>query len=76
MKAAVMEATAEPIVVREFDDPEIGPADALIRVEACGVCRSDWHIWQGIQSTHCRGASSHRYQKPADQGVAGKAQDR
>ena len=47
MKAAVMEATAEPIVVREFDDPEIGPADALIRVEACGVCRSDWHIWQG-----------------------------
>ncbi len=47
MKAAVMEAVKEPLVVREFADPEIGPKEALIKVEACGVCRSDWHIWQG-----------------------------
>lgn len=47
MKAVVMEAVREPLVVREFPDPEIGPKDALIKVEACGVCRSDWHIWQG-----------------------------
>jgi D-arabinose 1-dehydrogenase-like Zn-dependent alcohol dehydrogenase len=47
MKAAVMEAVKEPLVVRDFADPEIGPKEALIKVEACGVCRSDWHIWQG-----------------------------
>ena len=47
MKAVVMEAVREPLVVREFPDPEPGPRDALVRVEACGVCRSDWHLWQG-----------------------------
>ena len=47
MKAVVMEALREPLVVREFDDPQFGPRDALVRVEACGVCRSDWHLWQG-----------------------------
>lgn len=47
MKAVVMEAVKAPMVVRDFPTPEPGPSDALIRVEACGVCRSDWHLWQG-----------------------------
>lgn len=47
MKAAVVEEVGKPIVVRDFPDPEIGPQDALLRVKACGICRSDWHIWQG-----------------------------
>ena len=37
----------EPMTVQEYPEPEIGPHDALLRVEACGICRSDWHIWQG-----------------------------
>ncbi|MBI2764814.1 MAG: zinc-binding dehydrogenase [Chloroflexi bacterium] len=47
MKAAVVEELKKPLVVRDFPQPEVGPRDALIRVESCGVCRSDWHIWQG-----------------------------
>jgi propanol-preferring alcohol dehydrogenase len=47
MKAAVVEALQKPLVVRDMPNPEVGPKDALIRLEACGVCRSDWHIWQG-----------------------------
>lgn len=47
MRAVVMEGVRQPLVVREFPDPVIGPKDALVRVEACGVCRSDWHLWQG-----------------------------
>lgn len=47
MKAVVMEGVKAPMVVRDYPDPEIGPKDALMKVEACGVCRSDWHIWQG-----------------------------
>ena len=47
MKAAVVEALQQPLVVRDFPEPKLGPADALLRLEACGVCRSDWHIWQG-----------------------------
>ena len=46
MKAAVMTHFREPLTIRQLPDPEPGRADAIIRVEACGVCRSDWHVWQ------------------------------
>lgn len=47
MKAAVMEGFREPLVVREVSDPTPEPHGALIRVEANGICRSDWHAWSG-----------------------------
>lgn len=46
MKAAVMTAYRQPLVIRELPDPRPGDDDAVVRVEACGVCRSDWHLWQ------------------------------
>ena len=33
--------------VREAPDPEPAPDGVVIEVEATGVCRSDWHTWQG-----------------------------
>ncbi len=47
MKAAVMEAYREPLVVREVPDPRPGPDGAVVRVAANGICRSDWHGWAG-----------------------------
>ncbi len=47
MKAAVMTQFRAPLEIREVDDPVPGPTDAVVRVEACGICRSDWHVWQG-----------------------------
>jgi propanol-preferring alcohol dehydrogenase len=47
MRAAIVQELKKPLVIGDFPVPEVGPKDALIRVEACGVCRSDWHIWQG-----------------------------
>lgn len=47
MRAAVMEGVREPLVVRELPDPECAAHGAVIRVEANGVCRSDWHGWVG-----------------------------
>jgi alcohol dehydrogenase, propanol-preferring len=47
MKAAVLTAFRQPFEIRDLPDPSPGPADAVIKVEACGICRSDWHIWQG-----------------------------
>ena len=28
-------------------DPEVGPDDVLVKIKANGICRSDWHLWQG-----------------------------
>ncbi len=47
MKAAVMTELRKPLEVLELPDPVPAPDGALVRVEACGICRSDWHLWQG-----------------------------
>jgi D-arabinose 1-dehydrogenase-like Zn-dependent alcohol dehydrogenase len=47
MRAAVMEALRQPLVVKDVPDPQCPPNGAIIRVEAEGVCRSDWHLWMG-----------------------------
>jgi len=47
MRAAVYESFRGPIAVRDLPDP-VPHADAvLVAVRACGICRSDWHGWQG-----------------------------
>lgn len=47
MRAAVMEHVEVPLAVRDVAEPTIPRHGALIRVEANGVCRSDWHAWVG-----------------------------
>lgn len=47
MKAAIFREFAGPISVEEVPDPELPADGAIIRVEATGVCRSDWHGWMG-----------------------------
>jgi alcohol dehydrogenase len=47
VRALVIEQFGAPPTVREVLDPEC-PADGVVlRVAATGVCRSDWHAWQG-----------------------------
>src|SRR5690242_10155182 len=47
MRAVVIEQFGVPPRVREVARPQCPPDGALIRVEATGVCRSDWHGWLG-----------------------------
>jgi D-arabinose 1-dehydrogenase-like Zn-dependent alcohol dehydrogenase len=48
MKAAVVEEIAKPLVVHaNWPDPECGPDDAVVEVQANGICLSDHHLWQG-----------------------------
>jgi D-arabinose 1-dehydrogenase-like Zn-dependent alcohol dehydrogenase len=48
MRAAVIEQFGEPMKVHDdWSDPECGPRDAVLRVEACGICRSDHTLWTG-----------------------------
>ncbi|MBP1921209.1 alcohol dehydrogenase [Halorubrum alkaliphilum] len=47
MNAAVLREYGEPLALREVPDPEPDRDGVVVRVEACGVCRSDWHAWKG-----------------------------
>jgi alcohol dehydrogenase, propanol-preferring len=47
MRAMVLEATGRPLAERELQDPEPGPGQVLLRVRACGVCRTDLHVFDG-----------------------------
>ncbi|MFJ3665288.1 zinc-dependent alcohol dehydrogenase family protein [Streptomyces sp. NPDC090106] len=47
MRAVVFERYGEPAEVREVADPRPAPHGVVVRVEATGLCRSDWHGWQG-----------------------------
>ena len=47
MRALVYDAFGGPLAVREVADPVPSPAGVVVRVGATGVCRSDWHGWQG-----------------------------
>ena len=47
MKAVIFEAFGSPLKVTRLPDPKPEPDGAVIRVQASGICRSDWHAWQG-----------------------------
>src|SRR5256885_5986082 len=47
VRAVVFEEFGAPPEVREVPDPVPPPDGAVIRVAATGLCRSDWHGWQG-----------------------------
>jgi len=43
----VLEAAGKPVRRSEIPDPVPGPGHVLLRVRACGVCRTDLHIVDG-----------------------------
>ena len=51
MKAAVLNSPRpianHPLQIKEVDKPEVKPGHVLVRVRACGVCRTDLHIVEG-----------------------------
>jgi len=47
MRAMVLEAVGQPLVLRELPEPQPGPGELRVRVSACGVCRTDLHVVDG-----------------------------
>lgn len=47
MKAAVFTEFRSPISIVEVSDPEVPKGGVVLKVDATGICRSDWHGWQG-----------------------------
>jgi propanol-preferring alcohol dehydrogenase len=47
MKAAVLHAANQPLQLEDIPTPVLTPGHVLLRVLACGVCRTDLHIFEG-----------------------------
>ena len=47
MRAAVFEEFSMPLSIQTLADPVPQRHGAVIRVQATGLCRSDWHGWMG-----------------------------
>jgi alcohol dehydrogenase, propanol-preferring len=47
MRAMVLRRVGERLAMEERPDPEPGPGQIRVRVEACGVCRTDLHVVDG-----------------------------
>jgi alcohol dehydrogenase len=47
VRAVVYEAFGQVPAVEQVPDPVAAPDGVVVRVEASGLCRSDWHGWMG-----------------------------
>jgi propanol-preferring alcohol dehydrogenase len=47
MRAMLLDAPGRPLRSAELPVPEPGPGEVLVRVLACGVCRTDLHLVDG-----------------------------
>lgn len=47
MRALTFDRFAGPLTIRDVPSPDPTPAGVVVRVGASGICRSDWHGWQG-----------------------------
>ncbi len=48
MRAAVLHPGAKELAVEDWPAPTVGPGDVLVRVAACGLCRTDLHYLHGL----------------------------
>ena len=47
MRAMILEKPGVPLQLLEMPDPVPGPGQVLVKISACGVCRTDLHVVDG-----------------------------
>lgn len=47
MRAMVLEKVGRPLILKDVPCPDPNPFEVLIKIKACGVCRTDLHIVDG-----------------------------
>ena len=50
-RAAVLAATGEDLTVEDVELADPGPGEVRVRIEASGVCHSDWNAVTGASAT-------------------------
>ncbi|MET0525444.1 MAG: zinc-dependent alcohol dehydrogenase family protein [Nocardioides sp.] len=61
MQAVQYDAYGATPVLAEIPEPDCPPDGVLIAVRATGVCRSDWHAWQGHDPVTLPHVPGHEY---------------
>jgi propanol-preferring alcohol dehydrogenase len=47
MQVAAVTGFGKPLSLEEWEIPVVGPGQILVKTEACGVCHTDVHAWNG-----------------------------
>ena len=47
VKAVVARAKGQPVTVETINIPDPGPGEAVVKVQACGVCHTDLYYREG-----------------------------
>ena len=69
MRAALLDEPGSPLRLAEIPEPEVAPGQLRLRVEACGVCRTDLHLRDGeIEPGHLPLVPGHQIVGIADDG--------
>lgn len=55
IRAAKIDEFGEPLEISEIERPDPEPHGVVLELEACGICRSDWHGWHGHMSPELKG---------------------
>ncbi|PRY21502.1 alcohol dehydrogenase [Aliiruegeria haliotis] len=61
MKGAVLSAFRAPLEIRDLPEPEVPEGGVVLEVLACGICRSDWHVWSGGDPVDLPHVPGHEY---------------
>lgn len=61
MRAALLTGVRAPLELATVPDPAPPAGGVVVRVLACGVCRSDWHVWAGARPVPLPHISGHEY---------------
>ncbi len=48
MKAALLHAVGQPLVLADVPEPELDGDEVLVATRTCGICRTDLHLQDGI----------------------------
>ena len=51
MKAAVFKKPGALLAIEQVPDPEPGPNELVLKVKACGICGTDLHWSQGVDTS-------------------------
>lgn len=61
MRAAQLTDIRQPLAIVDLPDPVAPAGGVVLRVLACGVCRSDWHVWSGDDAVDLPHIPGHEY---------------